>query len=71
MSTKTYFPAYDGNGNLSALLGSAGGSLDAKYELNSAERSFSRNLQRTWLPLTIPTIQRRVPPPPCAVLFAN
>ena len=30
--TKTYFPAYDGNGNLSALLDSADGSLDAKYE---------------------------------------
>ena len=29
---KTYFPAYDGNGNLSALLDSADGSLDAKYE---------------------------------------
>ena len=31
-STKIYFPAYDGNGNLSALLDSADGSLDAKYE---------------------------------------
>ena len=30
--TKTYFPAYDGNGNVSALLDSADGSLDAKYE---------------------------------------
>ena len=30
--TKTYFPAYDGNGNLLALLDSADGSLDAKYE---------------------------------------
>ena len=30
--SKTYFPAYDGNGNVSALLDSADGSLDAKYE---------------------------------------
>ena len=30
--TKTYFPAYDGKGNVSALLDSADGSLDAKYE---------------------------------------
>ena len=29
---KTYFPAYDGNGKVSALLDSADGSLDAKYE---------------------------------------
>ena len=30
--SKVYFPGYDGNGNVSALLDSADGSLDAKYE---------------------------------------
>ena len=30
--SKIYFPGYDGNGNISALLDSADGSLDAKYE---------------------------------------
>ena len=30
--SKTYFPAYDDNGNVSALLDSTDGSLDAKYE---------------------------------------
>ena len=33
--TKTYFPGYDGNGNVSALLDSADGSLDAKYEYSA------------------------------------
>ena len=30
--SKVYFPGYDGNGNISALVDSADGTLDAKYE---------------------------------------
>ena len=33
--SKVYFPGYDGNGNVSALLDSADGSLDAKYEYSA------------------------------------